>query len=155
LVAVLRQLVGASETGGGEHGHRADSPQAHVRKPNSSWVPSTGALWPAHAAPARPQGRAQEVDGKRPFPATFCPRRHAGRIIAGLYAAGEIVGALFLRSYASGTSLMSGETFGRLATKRRQIDLPSSARPSIALSALVVASFPNSIRGSTRAISHL
>jgi tricarballylate dehydrogenase len=38
-----------------------------------------------------------------------------GRLIPGLYAAGEIVGALFYHNYASGTGLMSGATFGRLA----------------------------------------
>jgi tricarballylate dehydrogenase len=31
-----------------------------------------------------------------------------GRIIPGLYAAGEIVGGLFFHNYASGTGLMSG-----------------------------------------------
>ncbi len=35
--------------------------------------------------------------------------------IRGLYAAGEIVGGLFYHNYASGTGLMSGATFGRLA----------------------------------------
>ena len=38
-----------------------------------------------------------------------------GRIIPGLYAAGEMVGGLFFDNYASGTGLMSGATFGRLA----------------------------------------
>lgn len=38
-----------------------------------------------------------------------------GRIIPGLYAAGEMVGGLFFHNYASGTRLMSGATFGRLA----------------------------------------
>jgi tricarballylate dehydrogenase len=38
-----------------------------------------------------------------------------GRIIPGLYAAGEMVGGLFYHNYASGTGLMSGATFGRLA----------------------------------------
>jgi tricarballylate dehydrogenase len=36
-------------------------------------------------------------------------------IVPGLYAAGEIVGGLFYNNYASGTGLMSGATFGRLA----------------------------------------
>jgi tricarballylate dehydrogenase len=40
-----------------------------------------------------------------------------GRVIAGLYAAGEMVGGLFFHNYASGTGLMSGATFGRLAGK--------------------------------------
>ncbi len=38
-----------------------------------------------------------------------------GGTIPGLYAAGEIVGGLFFNNYASGTGLMSGATFGRLA----------------------------------------
>ena len=38
-----------------------------------------------------------------------------GRIIPGLYAAGEMVGGLFFHNYASGTGLMSGATFGRIA----------------------------------------
>ena len=37
------------------------------------------------------------------------------RLIPGLYAAGEMVGGLFFHNYASGTGLMSGATFGRLA----------------------------------------
>jgi tricarballylate dehydrogenase len=35
--------------------------------------------------------------------------------LPGLYAAGEMVGGLFFNNYASGTGLMSGATFGRLA----------------------------------------
>ncbi len=38
-----------------------------------------------------------------------------GGVVPGLYAAGEIVGGLFFHNYASGTGLMSGATFGRLA----------------------------------------
>jgi tricarballylate dehydrogenase len=33
----------------------------------------------------------------------------------GLYAAGEIVGGLFFHNYASGTGLISGTVFGRIA----------------------------------------
>jgi len=40
-----------------------------------------------------------------------------GNVIPGLYAAGEMVGGLFYGNYASGTGLMSGATFGRLAGK--------------------------------------
>lgn len=36
-------------------------------------------------------------------------------VVKGLYAAGEMVGGLFFQNYASGTGLMSGATFGRLA----------------------------------------
>ena len=38
-----------------------------------------------------------------------------GRPIPGLFAAGEIVGGLYYHNYASGTGLMSGAVFGRLA----------------------------------------
>src|SRR5205809_848472 len=38
-----------------------------------------------------------------------------GQPIPGLYAAGEIVGGLFFHNYASGTGLMSGAVFGRIA----------------------------------------
>jgi tricarballylate dehydrogenase len=38
-----------------------------------------------------------------------------GGALPGLYAAGEMVGGLFFHNYASGTGLMSGATFGRLA----------------------------------------
>jgi tricarballylate dehydrogenase len=39
----------------------------------------------------------------------------SGHPIPGLYAAGEMVGGLFFHNYASGTGLMSGAVFGRLA----------------------------------------
>ncbi len=38
-----------------------------------------------------------------------------GSVIPGLFACGEIVGGLFYHNYASGTGLMSGAVFGRLA----------------------------------------
>lgn len=44
-----------------------------------------------------------------------------GRTIAGLYAAGEIVGGLYYFNYASGTGLMAGATFGRLAGQNAAI----------------------------------
>ena len=39
----------------------------------------------------------------------------AGNPIPGLYACGEMVGGLFYHNYASGTGLMSGAVFGRIA----------------------------------------
>ncbi len=39
----------------------------------------------------------------------------AGRPIAGLYAAGEMVGGLFYFNYPAGTGLVSGAVFGRIA----------------------------------------
>ena len=38
-----------------------------------------------------------------------------GTPIPGLFAAGEMVGGLFYHNYASGTGLMSGAVFGRIA----------------------------------------
>ena len=37
------------------------------------------------------------------------------RPIAGLYAAGELVGGLFYNNYAGGSGLMAGAVFGRIA----------------------------------------
>src|SRR5713226_5383240 len=56
-----------------------------------------------------------------------------GRVIAGLYAAGEMVGGLFFHNYASGTGLMSGATFGRLAGR----SAAAFARPSASRAAQV------------------
>jgi tricarballylate dehydrogenase len=39
----------------------------------------------------------------------------AGRSIKGLYAAGEMVGGLWVGNYASGSGMMAGATFGRIA----------------------------------------
>ena len=50
----------------------------------------------------------------------------AGGTIAGLYAAGEVMGGLFVHNYASGTGLMAGSTFGRIAGR-------NAARFAIAL----------------------
>ena len=38
-----------------------------------------------------------------------------GRPIAGLYAAGELVGGLFYFNYPGGTGLMAGAVFGKIA----------------------------------------
>lgn len=46
----------------------------------------------------------------------------AGRPIPGLYAAGEMVGGLFIGAYASGSGMMSGATFGRLAGTASSIE---------------------------------
>jgi tricarballylate dehydrogenase len=40
-----------------------------------------------------------------------------GALIPGLYAAGEIAGGLYYHNYASGTGLMAGAVFGRIAGK--------------------------------------
>ena len=39
----------------------------------------------------------------------------AGRPIPGLYAAGEMAGGLWVGNYASGSGMMAGATFGRIA----------------------------------------
>ena len=39
----------------------------------------------------------------------------SGVPIVGLYAAGEIVGGLYFHNYGSGTGLVAGVTFGRIA----------------------------------------
>jgi tricarballylate dehydrogenase len=39
----------------------------------------------------------------------------AGAPIAGLFAAGELVGGLFYNNYPGGTGLMAGAVFGRIA----------------------------------------
>jgi len=37
------------------------------------------------------------------------------RALPGLYARGQLIGALFYDSYPAGTGLLSGATFGRIA----------------------------------------
>ena len=39
----------------------------------------------------------------------------AGAAIPGLFAAGEMIGGLYYHNYASGTGLMAGSVFGRIA----------------------------------------
>ena len=51
--------------------------------------------------------------GLRSRPAPRC-RTHRGGV-RGLYAAGEIVGGLYYHNYGSGTGLVAGVVFGRLA----------------------------------------
>jgi tricarballylate dehydrogenase len=48
-------------------------------------------------------------------PKTAQVQHVAGRAIPGLYAAGEMVGGLFHGNYPSGSGMMAGATFGRLA----------------------------------------
>src|SRR6516164_7618761 len=60
-----------------------------------------------------------------------------GHPIPGLYAAGEIAGGLFFHNYASGTGLMSGAVFGRIAGRNAAARAKSGSisaarrRPSI------------------------
>jgi tricarballylate dehydrogenase len=48
-------------------------------------------------------------------PSTAQVQHVAGRPIPGLFAAGEMVGGLFVGGYASGSGMMAGATFGRIA----------------------------------------
>jgi tricarballylate dehydrogenase len=48
-------------------------------------------------------------------PKTGQTQHVAGRPIAGLYAAGEMAGGLWVGNYASGSGMMAGATFGRIA----------------------------------------
>ncbi len=53
--------------------------------------------------------------GLKVNPKTGQAQHVAGRPIPGLYAAGEMVGGLFHGNYASGSGMMAGATFGRIA----------------------------------------
>ena len=53
--------------------------------------------------------------GLRIDPASAQVQHVAGRPIAGLYAAGEMAGGLWVGNYASGSGMMAGATFGRIA----------------------------------------
>lgn len=48
-------------------------------------------------------------------PATAQVQHVAGRPVPGIYAAGEMAGGLFVGAYASGSGMMAGATFGRIA----------------------------------------
>ena len=48
-------------------------------------------------------------------PQTGLVQHVAGRSIPGLYSAGEMVGGLFHGNYPSGSGMMAGATFGRIA----------------------------------------
>jgi len=53
--------------------------------------------------------------GLRIDPETAQVQHVAGRHTPGLYAAGEIVGGLWVGNYASGSGMMAGATYGRIA----------------------------------------
>lgn len=53
--------------------------------------------------------------GLKVEPSTGQVQHVSGRPIAGLYAAGEIVGGLFHGSYASGSGMMAGANWGRIS----------------------------------------
>ncbi len=53
--------------------------------------------------------------GLRIDPDTAQVQHNAGWGIPGLYTAGEMVGGLWIGNYASGSGMMAGATFGRIA----------------------------------------
>ncbi len=61
-----------------------------------------------------------------------------GGTIPGLYAAGEMVGGLYYHNYGSGTGLMSGATFGRLAGRNAALFARSDAPAARPLSSMAV-----------------
>ncbi len=60
--------------------------------------------------------------GLKIVPNTAQVQHIAGRPVGGLYAAGEIVGGLWVGNYASGSGMMAGATFGRLAGTHAAIE---------------------------------
>ena len=71
---------------------------------------------PFEAFPVR-CGMTFTFGGLRIDPKTAQVQHVAGRPIKGLYAAGEMVGGLWVGNYASGSGMMAGATFGRIAGK--------------------------------------
>ena len=60
-------------------------------------------------------GRHLHLRRPEDFAPTARSRTSTAASSPGLYAAGEMVGGLFFHNYCSGTGLMSGATFGRIA----------------------------------------
>ena len=69
---------------------------------------------PFEAFPVR-CGMTFTFGGLKIDPQTAQIQHVAGRPIKGLYAAGEMVGGLWVGNYASGSGMMAGATFGRIA----------------------------------------
>jgi tricarballylate dehydrogenase len=71
--------------------------------------------------------------GLRIEPRTAQVQHVAGRPLAGLFAAGEMVGGLFHGNYASGSGMMAGATWGRIAgthAARAALESPLTAVPA-------------------------
>ena len=75
---------------------------------------------PFEAFPVR-CGMTFTFGGLRIDPATAQVQHVAGRPIKGLYAAGEMAGGLWVGNYASGSGMMAGATFGRIAGRHASI----------------------------------
>ncbi|MBI2223851.1 MAG: FAD-dependent tricarballylate dehydrogenase TcuA [Betaproteobacteria bacterium] len=69
---------------------------------------------PFEAFPVR-CGMTFAFGGLKIDPKTAQVQHVAGRPIGGLYAAGEMAGGLWVGNYASGSGMMAGATFGRIA----------------------------------------
>ena len=69
---------------------------------------------PFEAFPVR-CGMTFTFGGLKIDPKTGQVQHVAGRPIPGLYAAGEMAGGLWVGNYASGSGMMAGATFGRIA----------------------------------------
>ena len=69
---------------------------------------------PFEAFPVR-CGMTFTFGGLKIDPKTAQVQHVAGRPIPGLYAAGEMAGGLWVGNYASGSGMMAGSTFGRIA----------------------------------------
>ncbi len=69
---------------------------------------------PFEAFPVR-CGMTFTFGGLKIDPKTAQVQHVAGRPIPGLYAAGEMAGGLWVGNYASGSGMMAGATFGRIA----------------------------------------
>jgi tricarballylate dehydrogenase len=68
--------------------------------------------------------------GLRIEPRTGQVQHVAGRPLPGLFAAGEMVGGLFHGNYASGSGMMAGATWGRIAgSHAARVALESPGRP--------------------------
>jgi tricarballylate dehydrogenase len=84
-----------------------------IEPPKSNWAQTLDA--PPFDAYATTCGITFTFGGLRIDPATGQVRDVMGTCIEGLYCAGEMVGGLFYFNYPSGTGLVSGAVFGRMA----------------------------------------
>ncbi|MBM3139113.1 MAG: FAD-dependent oxidoreductase [Chloroflexi bacterium] len=84
-----------------------------IDPPKSNWaLPLTQPPYVGYAVTC---GITFTFGGLRIVPATSQVLDTEDRPIAGLYAAGELVGGLFFHNYAGGSGLMAGAVFGRTA----------------------------------------
>jgi tricarballylate dehydrogenase len=84
-----------------------------ISPPKSNWAQALDT--PPYDAYATTCGITFTFGGLSINPASGQVRDVTGQEIEGLYCAGEMVGGLFYFSYPSGTGLVSGAVFGRMA----------------------------------------